>query len=941
MPNAIAALAKKYRQLNSPAHSPNITHSIPIDEELILAVELNGNWLSDIYAIKSAEQAQIGLVGLVNVLALPIQVDLNKVTADGWLYDEDNTLAVKMIEGELLLYRAGQLVAKTTQFTLADDLYVEAYWLQTWLDIALNLDFAGQLIKVNPTTPLPISEHLVRKNQRLATSGSAPRAQLPQQDNDYAFMSNPVFDLQLAALQQKHHHSTTYSLLGRQELGYLDSRFFLYGNDKDWLDTARVSVQRQLDESNLLRQLGVNEWQLGDIQPAQSGKSFSNQQGRGFKLFNNDADNYQHQDLVNIGGDIQPNWDVELYLNEILVARETSTNNGRFEFHNIRLRYGQNRIKLLKYGPYGEIATEHRTLYFDGKSADAWQSQFNVSLLQPGNNLLGKDFESSQDWYLSGNYQLSLPYSLQSYFGFSKLWGEAEQAQSAQFAAGLQGNLLHQAAWQLNYEHSETQRWLNGHIQTAIGGQNLSVELGQRRFDDKPKHNLLDVSLSGRLFANIYYEQKASRQENDDMSTTKLINQLSTRVRNVQVNHNFTWQQSNSSNSLAALTERYGSLFMTGFFTDFFATLNAQYDTSQTFAWRIIELSVNHQLTDELQSQWTLRHRAIDDLNQLALDLSWAQPEFTLTGGLTYDQEQHTGISLLARTSLGFANQQNKTTWSNTPLASSGGLLVRVFVDANSNLRYDLGETLLPDVKVISRQSFRTARTAADGVALLKSLTPNKRTDIEIDLATLPDPFMLRADKGFSVAPRAGQLNFVEIPITLGGEIDGTLYLAETGKPAAYVEVELVDQLGSIVATTKSEHDGYYLFTEIKPGHYLVRIAKQNQQSWVGLDLAELKFSARGELYTGVDLSLRHEERLHGYMAVIHTFHDLQLLKLYWQLIKKRLNGTFTGFYHTTPESQFQLAVSFTQTAAESQLQCDLLLAEQLNCSVETVKLSY
>ena len=69
----------------------------------------------------------------------------------------------------------------------------------------------------------------------------------------------------------------------------------------------------------------------------------------------------------------------------------------------------------------------------------------------------------------------------------------------------------------------------------------------------------------------------------------------------------------------------------------------------------------------------------------------------------------------------------------------------------------------------------------------------------------------------------------VNFPVYLAGEIDGTVFSNSDGRhrEVANVEIELVAEDGEVVARSKSQFDGFYLFERVRPGRYTVRAAPE------------------------------------------------------------------------------------------------------------------
>ena len=93
--------------------------------------------------------------------------------------------------------------------------------------------------------------------------------------------------------------------------------------------------------------------------------------------------------------------------------------------------------------------------------------------------------------------------------------------------------------------------------------------------------------------------------------------------------------------------------------------------------------------------------------------------------------------------------------------------------------------------------------------------------------AHLDDP-MLTPKKALQVVvPRPGVAADVQIALVGGGDVEGALMKSgELGFEG--VDLELVDSSGKLVATARTDFDGFFLFERVPYGAYTVRISKDS-----------------------------------------------------------------------------------------------------------------
>jgi hypothetical protein len=117
--------------------------------------------------------------------------------------------------------------------------------------------------------------------------------------------------------------------------------------------------------------------------------------------------------------------------------------------------------------------------------------------------------------------------------------------------------------------------------------------------------------------------------------------------------------------------------------------------------------------------------------------------------------------------------------------------------------------------------------------------------------------------KGVRVILRPGNINQIEFPLVLTGEIDGTVYLVTNGRKRGVgnVLVELVDSSGKVATQTRSGSDGFYVLVEVQPGSYSLRVGEE-QLNELKLSYAgpqKIVMSPKGAVVNGQDFSLQRQ----------------------------------------------------------------------------------
>ena len=205
----------------------------------------------------------------------------------------------------------------------------------------------------------------------------------------------------------------------------------------------------------------------------------------------------------------------------------------------------------------------------------------------------------------------------------------------------------------------------------------------------------------------------------------------------------------------------------------------------------------------------------------LVTELSTISPSFTAT----------TVGDFFAFLTIRFSNaydpKYRQSVFRSQRMSDRGALVALVFLDANNNGVYDVGEVTVPSARVQAIQSNRGANTNEDGFAFIVGLPKNVLTDVIVVEGSLLDPFWLPSYEGRSIVPRAGSIHYLDFPIVETSEIEGKVLVLFPDTPGAtplpQITVQLVDALGETVDSKVSAFDGFFLFTKVLPGDYLVQ----------------------------------------------------------------------------------------------------------------------
>lgn len=949
-----------------------------VGEELILSMDIGSIPLGDVFAIKSKSGVKVGLSEFFQLVDFAIDVDVDNVSAQGWYIAQKNIFSMSATPENTLQVNLNnrQRTVPVSRFFVDDDIYVELDDIADWFAVTTKFDEAQLSINLTTKKPFPIENQLQRRQKQVASRGGSTESVLPVKDSDYQLFSVPLLDMQLSTRTTSEDTAGSYSILSSQDAAYFSSQLFLHGNDGDSLTDARLTLSRQSKKQDLLGPLKMTEYAFGDVTPVNIGVGNTQGLGRGLSMTNRTnklVDNRQ----VNLVGEVQLGWDVELYRNGILIDSRINVDSGRYEFNDLELSFGSNDFELVFYGAQGQIERRTESHYVDRNVLDSGQGVVQFSAVDNNKSVLGVgDPEANPETegvVVSSTYDYGLTDWLSVGLGATLFFpeeGENSEGYSLKSNLALGSYGLLNSVFQ--FDDDEKRSMLHS-FRTRVSDVSLDLSYRQTEFlsDEflqgdsvvRSDSESLFLRMSGSLFAGsnfpLNYENRWGRSESTNGTVNdRFENSLGMNTRWGSFSNGIVWQRNDSlvadDNSRISTYETDGTFAYRARIGGVFARVFSNYQIRPETELTSIGSTLNYSFNNDVNTEFRYTHNVESKNNRYGLQLNWREDSFTFSGRADYDDNNDWSLNLSVRFGLGYDTNTGTVFSSSRPLGGSGAVVVRMFEDENLDQQYTEGETVLDNVEVSAVQSYRKETTSEDGLAILKSLSTLRTTDIVVDESTFSDPSMMVSNAGFAVAARKGLVQQFDIPVVKGGELDGTIYLRDNEGVediAPYVRLSLIDADGEKIATTRSEYDGYYLFEKILPGTYQIQVdtSTGRQRGTTPERLKEVKISNRGDLIVDVDFVLRQLKSADGYIANVGEFSSLGLLKVYFKLLSERADSRLleNSFYIESKESnRYLLGAKYSEGQSEQAQKdvvkfCQELQSLDVDCKADNVAFEY
>ncbi|MEP7237092.1 MAG: hypothetical protein ABI685_04485 [Ferruginibacter sp.] len=204
----------------------------------------------------------------------------------------------------------------------------------------------------------------------------------------------------------------------------------------------------------------------------------------------------------------------------------------------------------------------------------------------------------------------------------------------------------------------------------------------------------------------------------------------------------------------------------------------------------------------------------------LRYNFSFAQTFFSATSS------RHTVATTQgARGSLVYDGKTNYLGANNQTSVGKGGIVILPFLDLNCNGKRDAGEQRVLGLN-LRINGGRIERNDHDTTLRISGLEAYTNYFIELDKNSFDNIAWQMKKQTMSVTIEPNNLKLIEVAVAVVGELAGTVFLKDAkGKNGlGRIIVNIYDSDLKLIGKTLTEADGYFSFMELAPGNYTAQI---------------------------------------------------------------------------------------------------------------------
>ena len=810
------------------------------DDQFLLDVTIRQLRLGDgVRAYNTPEGTCVVLGDFLTTLDVPVKIDLQAKKATGWAFQEANRINVDYATGTVA-YGAGksEALAPGTIRETPEGWCVQAKALARWFGIGVTPLTAGSALVLQSDAKLPVE--LARERQERAKRihpASFNLDDLPQVRLPYRMWRAPALDFVVSA-------GVTYrakdgvqvdrqsSVFAAGEIMRMSYDAQLTTSQKGKPQTLRLRAFRSDPEGGLLGPAHATHLGIGDVEGFESRLTGSSAAGRGAVITNRPLTSQTSFGQTRFEGDLPSGWEAEIYRNDELLAFTQSTPDQRYVFDNVQLLYGENHVRIVLYGPQGQIRTREELIDVGQDSAPPGKTWYWAGANQPTRDIVTLEKPPDAPQVPKAQATLALEHGIDTKTSVAALARlMLIDDQRVTFVEGTVRRSIGKALVELGgARESSGGTAARAQILGKIGPVNVNAEAiiakdfhlqGNKLQSVRDYRVALDAPLKiGRTTIPAHAEMHLLDQR-DGTKQLDAAMRLSANIQRFNLAAGATYRRQYVAGGTGPPGELTLNLIGSGRVGEVRLRGLTEFDVSPSARFRTAQLSAYWSASENVDWQGDLAYDGAGKRGRARL--SYIRRFDSLAVAVT--GEGATDRSFALGLNVNFSLDPNRGFGlSRVPLAQSGLVHATVYRDLNDNGIHDGDEPYEKGALVTTGNRLSEKMTNAKGTVTVAGLTPYSAVAVGIDESSLSDPMLVPRTPLQVVTPRPGVAANIDIGLVGGGDIEGSI-VKSGGLGYEGVDLELVDAVGKVVATTRTDFDGFFLFERVAYGSYTIRVA--------------------------------------------------------------------------------------------------------------------
>ena len=817
------------------------------DSQYMLDVNIRQLRLGDgVRGYPTPEGACLVLGDMITVLDIPVQVDLAAKKASGWAFRENYKLGIDRAARTVTYGGKSETLGAEAVRESPEGWCVDSAALGRWLGIEVKVAPYSSIVTLASPEKLPVELSRERAMRAKHLKPAAlPLQGLPQIKLAYRMWRAPALDFIVSA-------GVTYearsglrvdrraSIRAAGEIAQMSYDATIISGQNRALGSVRVKAYRSDPDGGLLGPLDATHFAVGDV-PGPTNRLIAGGAGRGAELTNRPLFTPAAFDRTRFEGDLPAGWEAELYRNGQLIAFAKGDGSQRYAFEDVQLNYGDNRIEIISYGPQGQQRSRVETINVGQSHVPPGKTWYWAGVNQPGSDLLGFVGEDRRVDRDPDDDQVATP-KLQA--AASLEHGIDQRTSVAALAAMMivgdekltfvEGSVRRSVGSALFEVAAAKQSGggiaLRGSMIGKIAGIDIAAEAVslenfyyQGRFEDKMRDGRLTLSAplaTGKTPVMLQGDLRYTDRDGREIS--KAGARITTSFQRVSLSGGLEYERERRDDGydvkhfdLTTLASgRIGQLRVRG---------SSRWEIAPQSRLRQADLSAYWSASDKADWEAGIGYEGLTKRGRARISHIRRFDAVAAAASVEADTDGRLAVGLNLNFSLDGSRRGIRPV--RDPLASVGQLRARIFRDDNDNGRRDIGEVVEEGAYLTAGTALALEPSGKDGVASANGLAAYRPVAVGIDSSSLSNPALTPRKALQVVVPRPGVTATIDIPLVGAGDIEGAL-VRDDGSGVEGLDIELLDGQGRVVATARTDYDGFFLFERVPFAGYRFRLTQ-------------------------------------------------------------------------------------------------------------------
>ena len=817
------------------------------DSQYLLDVNVRAIRLGDgVRAYETPEGTCVVAGDFLKALDVPISVDVAAATMNGWALTEKNRVAVDRKAGTV---RYGDKSEKLLAAHIRDTpegWCVDTAALGRWLGFTIRPSLAGSALVIDSQAKLPVEMAAERRRRaaQLKKNAALDLGALPQVKLPYRMWRRPALDFVVSGGVT--YRAATGTRIDRRaavyaagEIANMSYTAQFTTNDRGMPQTARFRAFRSDPDGGLLGPLNATHVEVGDVSGRASRLLGGGGAGRGFAITNQPLSTPTSFDRTRFEGDLPAGWEAEIYRNGQLLGFASGDGSERYVFEDVALVYGENQVDIVLYGPQGQIKARTEMINVGQEHVPPGKTWYWIGANQPGRDLV--NFVAPQRSPDTPKAQATIAVA----HGLDRNTSVGVTVQAVQlederltYVEGTVRRSIGRALVEVAAARDDKGGMAaRAQLLTKIGNVSINAEAlaakdfrvnGIREPVYREARVALDAPLSlGKTTVPVHGDLRY-KDRGEAGRSLEAAGRLSSQINRFNLSAELRYRKSwlgGASGGPDPPAELEGGLLASGRVGNVRLRGSTVWEFAPESRLKTAELSAYWSASERADFEAAIAYDGPANLvrGRLSHIRRFDTMALALTGEAASDGSMAVGFNL----NFSLDPSAKGLRLSRQTLASSGAVRATVYRDDNDNGRRDAGEKFEKGALITTGARLSEKTTDANGAVLIPGLTSYVPVAVGIDTSSLADPTLAPKKALQVVTPRPGIAAEVEIGLVGAGDIEGSVVRSD-GEGFEGLDIELLDESGKVIATARSDYDGFFLFERVAYGRYSIRLAKES-----------------------------------------------------------------------------------------------------------------